>query len=723
MRPDGLPPRRRTHATAVAAASVSCALAVACGSSDPVDLALRFEPSDIVRVGPEASDFIAGAQLIREDGNPWVEIRFGEGDAALEPIPWPYIYRARLPALSLRRSFAPGQRLPRLRAGGVEWLYSDASAIPLDGSIAPETLLALRGFTTMGDNLIMIVPGDEAPPTDLVLHLPLSYGRRVDGRWRSALGQLTGDAVAVWPGERWGTLLEAGRGRTLAGFFAADAVPIDDEAHRAPLVWTVHHDGVEIGRGKLVPEVGQVTWLPFAFEVPNRAGVLSFEVAGGAARSAFIAPRVAPARTGKRNSERDVALFLADTFRADLLGFPTPLGSLTPTLDSFAQTAARFDRTWSPASWTLPAHASLFTGLQPSKHGAYGRSSRLAPDAITLAERLQLLGYRTLALTDAGFVARAFGIDQGFEVFLEEDKWGELDLGFERLDGFLNADDDRPLFLFFHTYRTHGPYRVDPQTAERFGPLIGLGREWGELIEHLATVGWSWDDPQSFPMERSGELAELRALYRGGAIDLDRKFGEWLALLDRRGRGAGVVLFTSDHGEAFGEHDGFVGHSLGLWDEQTRVPLLIRAPGVKPGPRSTGASLVDVPRTLAALLDIATPAGWEGRALLGRGQERSDPHDTVELFTSPTDIALVQGHRKLHAKGNDLGAVEVFDLEQDPGEKLDLAVEHSTWAARHVENLLFHAPGWRVPRFQLEEANMNPKLLAQLRALGYTDGD
>jgi arylsulfatase A-like enzyme len=142
-------------------------------------------------------------------------------------------------------------------------------------------------------------------------------------------------------------------------------------------------------------------------------------------------------------------LFVADTFRADNLACYGGLEGLTPELDRLASESLTFLQARSTSTYTLPAHAALFSSLYPHQTSADGLAHAL-PDAIdTIAERLRRSGYRTGAVTDAAVVSRAFGMQQGFESW--DERRSDLDSTLERVRAFLGSADGRPTFLFVHT--------------------------------------------------------------------------------------------------------------------------------------------------------------------------------------------------------------------------------------------------------------------------------
>jgi arylsulfatase A-like enzyme len=376
--------------------------------------------------------------------------------------------------------------------------------------------------------------------------------------------------------------------------------------------------------------------------------------------SPILTPRAAAPDSPSPRQRPDIIVILADTFRADLLAAYGGKGGCVPRLDALAARSRRFLAARSTSTWTLPAHASLFTGLWPAQHGAEKPSRTFDPSLATLAEALHAAGYRTGAVTDGGYVTRAYGFEQGFEWFREvQVKCGaNLRDTLAAADSFLAADDGRPTFLFVHTYRVHSPYRRDEET---------LAAEFHALRKRLS-------DEERAGGSNADSVSALRDLYEEGARELDGELGAWLERCESAGRFEhGLLVFTSDHGEAFNEH-GEIFHAHAPHEEELRIPLLFHGAGIEAGDVRWGVSLVDLFPTLARLAGASIPLGLPGRDLLVDDNERmlyaSVYHDDMH------DLAAVIGARKLLAR-HDVqadfarGLRTLYDLERDPHELID----------------------------------------------------
>lgn len=308
----------------------------------------------------------------------------------------------------------------------------------------------------------------------------------------------------------------------------------------------------------------------------------------------------------------------------------------TPRLAALAAEGALFERAYSTAPWTLPAHASMFTGLLPTRHGCHDQNLRL-PDALpTVAERLRDAGYRTALLSSNPWVGEGTGLGRGFGHVLDAWRW-PLSASFLPVSALLRpwrgedkgagvitpaarrwldqSPADRPFFLVVNLMEAHDPYHeVAKEHVGRFTTrpdAVGRSRAYSRAL--LAPGGAPRPDPEA--------RQPLVDLYDAGIYADDEVLGALLDELDARGLlDSTLVIVTADHGEAFGE-GGRWGHHVTPDEEVLRVPLALRLPGAIPaGVRvSAPVSVVDLTPTLLDLLPeglVAAMDGLDGRSLM-----------------------------------------------------------------------------------------------------------
>ena len=572
------------------------------------------------------------------------------------------------------------------------------------------------GGIAIGPWVYVVLPADADAPEALTYEAEIPDG----GGGRLSLSGLTADGFLVPPG---GSVMREVRVPEASVLRFQLLVSGRVPGGRAQLVLL---DGeVELGRWER-PLDGDSDPTPLSIALPAGEHRLRFRASGDAALVAVLVPRVAPAEFGRpdarpwEEARRDVLLLLADTYRADNLaawgGDPT----IAPRLNRLAAESHRFLQVRAPATWTLPSHAALFSGLYPPQCGVELEMDRLPDSAWTLAEHLADAGFRTAAVTDRGYVSRAFGMDQGFQWFDE----GEVDVArtVAAVERVLAADDGRPLFLFVQSYRAHDPYLCKPWTLERLGQAYAPEHTLEDLFPLLRQAAQEEQRGQAWTGDAQAVAQDYERHYRGASADLDACFGALLDRFDDAGlRGNTVLCMTSDHGESFAEH-GVMGHGSGVWDDQAHVPLLVRAPGLAPVDDHSLGSLVDLPRTLSRLAGVGDHGGWLGQDLFApRGSPPVFSFQTRQV-QGANDVAVVHRGRKLILDGENGDALRhAYDLRADPGETTDLGAQESYRdLRRRVENALVSV---RAAVLGREDSTISAEHRANLDALGYGGDD
>jgi choline-sulfatase len=302
-------------------------------------------------------------------------------------------------------------------------------------------------------------------------------------------------------------------------------------------------------------------------------GALTITAATSAAcgrRDAVAPPAFAPPRL--------IVLITIDTLRADRLGAYGSRAGLTPNLDRFAQGAARFTAAVAQVPLTLPAHATILTGLHPARHGIRTNDGFTLANVPTLAEALRARGFATGGFIGGYPLRASSGLSRGFDRY--DDDFLKRSTAVER-----RADDvvdaaaawigdhaSRPVFAWLHLFDPHSPYTP----------------------------------PEPFA------TAYAKAPYDGEIAYTDAAIGRFFERLSRAGLAAAAAVFIiADHGESLGEH-GERTHGTFLYDATVHVPLLVKVP-------SAPARVVDAPVEAADLAPtIAELAGATMRSVDGR---------------------------------------------------------------------------------------------------------
>jgi arylsulfatase A-like enzyme len=433
---------------------------------------------------------------------------------------------------------------------------------------------------------------------------------------------------------------------------------------------------------------------------------------------------------------RNVILLSVDTLRADHLGSYGYRHDTAPFIEErFARGGTIFENLVAAATITTPSHASMFTALSPVTHGTVHGMKRLPANIPTLAERLREAGIDTGAITENGWMGVSHGFGRGFDTFLENkspdimEPLGQVDATFEEARQWLEKHRDHRFFLFLHTFQVHAPYAPPPRYAQLFSD-----HEAGPIDE---------DSPSHLR-----QMADYDREIRYVDDELRRLFETIDAL--RLGDDT-VFILTSDHGEAFLEHD-VLQHGSRLDEEVVRVPLMFWGSGITAGRRvTTPVGHVDVMPTILELAGIDAPDPIEGSSLVGllddekvqqrfanrplyseaRGAQELGRENRLRHFQPPGFLVRV-GDRKLERYRTREGGFryEYYDLSADPLERNDLYPERPEEARDLLELLESYEERGRELRRRIDAGESNrtedpvlldPREEEKLRALGYLE--
>jgi arylsulfatase A-like enzyme len=489
-------------------------------------------------------------------------------------------------------------------------------------------------------------------------------------------------------------------------------------------------------------------------------GALLLPLESGQARSAA---RDAAVPDGGRAPAPNVVLIVLDTTRRDHFGAYGHPGRLTPTFDALAREAALFEDAIAPSEWTVPSHASLFTGLYPVTHGtSFAHHLWLDPRFETLAEMLGASGYQTCALVANRYIQTA-NLDQGFDDYVSlvpfkaamtfrlaaavgaPERW--VDQGSSRAVEELHAwlggrrDPSRPFFLFVNVMEPHAPY-LPPRRYRKAHLPEGIGlRHATQVAQQFSGIDWL-AAPEPPP---AAVQAIVRGMYAGEVEYQDQQLRRLLDAL----RGAvdpdeTVLIVTSDHGENLGE-GGRWDHAFALNDHLLRVPLLVRyAKAFPAGSRVAGqVELVDIVPTVFDLIgrpcpvpdlpgrslapahfwprDVAFAEAIPDLAHFERIVRTGDKRHDLGRLASVLRAARTREHKLVRASN---GEEMLCDLVADPDETADILARRPAVA----ESLRAETEAWwsaqpRYERPRAAEAGEAERLSEEqrkaLESLGY----
>lgn len=434
----------------------------------------------------------------------------------------------------------------------------------------------------------------------------------------------------------------------------------------------------------------------------TRAGNVSIDAVGTGTLSqmvwlAFVLAAAAGASLDAEPPARpSVVLLTLDTTRADAVGAWGSPDARTPIIDRLAALGVRYQTAVSPAPLTLPAHATILTGLDPPEHGVRSNGNEVLSQSMpTLATILSGEGWNTAAFVASRVLDRRFGLDHGFSTYDDEmvaERIGEYGYP-ERdaeavtttaIDWLERNGNNTPFFLWVHYYDPHAPYIPEPGDGGR-----GL---------------------------RADYLAEVRRVDRGILRLLRALPGD---LSDT------IIVVVGDHGEALGDH-GEQTHGIFLYRSVIEVPLILAGPGLPAG------SVVDRPVALRQLaptlvrlvgIEVDEPAGWVELPLPGA------PPSTNQsaIYAEATMPETAYGWAPLFSvQQGDLKYIEaprpeLYDLKTDPAESRNLVNDLPDEALRLGELLEEIAPDRSTTDSRPSDA-VDSETRAALEQLGYLQG-
>lgn len=434
----------------------------------------------------------------------------------------------------------------------------------------------------------------------------------------------------------------------------------------------------------------------------------------------------------------------------------------TPFLDGLAREGVLFENLIAQETWTLPSHASLLSSRYVGAHGMWQiRSKMPGENLVLLQEVLKEAGYRTAAFTTCIYLSATYGFERGFDHFSSSRLQAE-ELNVEILD-YLEDLPCGPFFLFLHYYDVHAPFVEDNPYGDNFegrgheeakrimrkmksfigrkvADLTAEETEWAEEFFSIAGMDEMLHDEQvresvitksnirHWAMKAIMEMGEenvghIKAAYDNGIAYMDKHLSDLFGEMRKFSwYGDTVFAVTSDHGEAFNQHPGVVGHGGLPFNELVHVPLLMTGPALPGNQRVASlAASVDVAPTLLDLADVAAPRGFQGHSLmpLVRGEAaKSRPvfagsRDAQRMSLQEERWKLILDMRKK--------ATMLFDLQSPEGEMKEISGLNPEIAARLEKELVQgeevnQSAGAGIAR---DEVELDDEAKARLRELGY----
>ena len=456
-----------------------------------------------------------------------------------------------------------------------------------------------------------------------------------------------------------------------------------------------------------------------------------------AANGSGLPPEAQPERKAPVQAG-NILFIIVDTLRADHLPLYGYRKIETPHLDRFARDAIRFEYAFSNSSWPRPSFAPSLTGRYPCSHRTTTKFDSLPDELTTLPEVLQGAGYSTYGIVTNFNLAPFFNFHQGFDLY----RYLEPDF-------VLGAGDQAAKLLLLQVLR-----RVDEKVHHKLGRVRkasdyrdaeAVNRALLELLDNDPPRPWfffvGYMDPHdpyyAHPYDGTGqsraakqkpdpeEAPRLRGLYDGEIAYWDQQFGRLLDQLKRRRLYDELTLVvTADHGEEFYEHGGFW-HGTTLYDEQIRIPLLLKLPVNRQGGTTVShwVESIDVMPTLLQQVGVELPEGVQGKSLFAASDQVFAEEDlegnlleSLRYRSGDAELKVITANPN-NPRG--LEPLELYQVDTDPGEKRDLSPEQGQLAEAGKQQLEQYAAEVEKGAVMRREVEMNEEQKERLRRLGY----
>ncbi len=467
-----------------------------------------------------------------------------------------------------------------------------------------------------------------------------------------------------------------------------------------------------------------------------------------------------------------IILISIDTLRADHMSLYGYDRLTSPNLDLFASEGTVFADASSVAPWTLPAHASMLTGLYPLSHGLIEPARKLPEEIPTLAGLLAEGGWHTAAVVNSAWLLKKnHEITRDFDefFFIEESFEQVLPTKFvaDKAIRWIKEAKNSKLFIFMHYYDVHSDYTSMPQYENLFvsdyeGQVDGTTWQLNLASmpdSHIESCHEDFDEGRCgfgggedlHVVDSSvnkislneADIQHMKELYDAGIRQLDAEIGRFLRFLEEGGRlENSMVVITSDHGEEFSDHGRFY-HFLTTYQEVLRVPVIIRGSGIADGRViSAPVSTVDLAPTILGWAGIRPPAEMEGSDLGTLLASKNNPEAAKTLKAqladrfqygeasggiqwekvAPGEFPIFHSVRRgpyklIHQSGAE--RTRLYDLNSDPGETIDISSQEISIAKTLQAELQERLTKFGEVRQLENQIEIDPEEADRLRALGY----
>ncbi len=407
----------------------------------------------------------------------------------------------------------------------------------------------------------------------------------------------------------------------------------------------------------------------------------------------------------KTEKKPNILLISLDALRASNLSSYGYERNTSPFIDYISKNGIIYLNFFVNTHGTFSSHSTILTGFyQESLYkGKYGTDFKVNPKVLMVQEYLKNYNYFTIGVTDGGLLSRSYGFDRGF--FSVDDEGGGIEKGTEKLIKYIKKVKDKPLFIFYHTYEIHSPYKPPHKYKNLFGKYESQLNPTNEVL--LKYVHTAWRDL------KGEDLEFLKSQYDGSIKYVDDTLLVFFKRLERLGFFKNfLLLLTSDHGEEFGEHGGLL-HRDNLYEELLHVPMVVAGTKVPKGKREYGLFChIDIVPTILKYAKVPLPDFLMGKDLLSFSSHKF-------IFSQYEDRKYSLRTKRWKFILNKKGFIELYDLLRDKGEKINLSNSKPKISERFKKDLKFFLKTLPSFSLNLQRVKLKEEEIKNLKNLGY----
>jgi len=421
-------------------------------------------------------------------------------------------------------------------------------------------------------------------------------------------------------------------------------------------------------------------------------------------------------------SSYNLIILLLDAAAANHLSIYGYNRKTTPFIDELAQKGIIFENAFTNASYTLASASTIYTGLPPAAHGVVSSDFAVPQDAKLLSEYFKKAGYKTAAFTGNYFFSKAFGFDQGFDLFYEpplKDLLLHSDMIVKEAKNWIKNNINNKFFMYIHFREPHVPYSIPKNFEFNFWE----GQIPTNKLQELRSVNCT-----DFTQRPTEEINFIISQYDTLLRYIDSKVAELIKFIDENKLlEKTVIVVLSDHGQSFWQH-GIHTHSLQLYDETIKIPMIFYLPHILQAKNKKINNLfemIDLMPTLLELFNLKSEKDLPGKSFVSCMFLQNCPDKEFVISRNESMSATlfsIRNHQYKLIASKNKKQFELYDLLKDPEEKNNIFDQQNIISKYFLQNLDQNLKNsLKYKYFTPQLSKLTGEMREKLKALGYVN--